>query len=70
MWERVPYQVRCQYIGKEDYPPIVLNLHCTTTGWIKYSTTIFTGDTNDKTIVRSDELVSKMCADPLTLERT
>ncbi len=70
VWERVPYQVRCQYIGKEDYPTIVVNLHRTTTGWIKYSTTIFTGDTNDKTIVRSDELVSKMRADPLTLERT
>ena len=38
--------------------------------WIKSSTTIFAGATNDKTIVRSDELVSKMRTDPLFLDRT
>ena len=69
-WERAPYQVRWQYIGKEGYPTVVVNLHCTATGWIKYAITIFAGATNDKTIVRSDKLVSKMRADPLFLERT
>jgi hypothetical protein len=68
-WERAPYQLRWQYIGKEGYPTIVVNLHCTATGWIKYATTIFAGATNDKTIVRSDDLVSKMKTDPLFLER-
>ena len=39
--ERAPYQIRCQYVGKEGYPSIVVNLHCTATGWIKYPTTVF-----------------------------
>jgi hypothetical protein len=68
-WDRAPYQTRWQYIGKEGYPTIVVNLHCTATGWIKYATTIFAGATNDKTIVRSDDLVSKMQTEPLFLER-
>ena len=68
-WERAPYQIRWQYIGKEGYPSIVVNLHCTATGWIKYATTVFAGATNDKTIVRSDELVRKMRTDPLFLDR-
>jgi hypothetical protein len=69
-WERAPYQVRWHYIGKEGYPTIVVNLHSTDTTWIKYATTIFAVVTNDKTIVHSDKLVSKMRADPLFLERT
>ncbi len=36
----------------------------------KDDTTIFAGATNDKTIVLCDKLVSKMCDDPLFLERT
>jgi hypothetical protein len=43
---------------------------CLMIGGIKYPTTIFAGATNDKTIVRSDKLVSKMRVDPLFLERT
>jgi hypothetical protein len=36
----------------------------------KDDTTIFAGVTNDKNIVLCDKLVSKMCDDPLFLERT
>lgn len=68
-WEGAPFQYRWRYIGKEGYPTIVVNLHCTATGCIKYATTIFAGATNDKTIVRSDELVNKMRTDPLFLDR-
>ncbi len=47
-----------------------MNLHSTDTGWIKYAITNFADSTNDKTIVHSDKVVSKMSADPLFLERT
>ena len=52
-----------------DPETIVVNLHCSATGWIKYATNIFAGANNDKTIVLSDDLVIKMQTDSLFLER-
>jgi hypothetical protein len=31
-WDHAPYQTWWQYIGKEGYPTIAVNLHCTATG--------------------------------------
>jgi hypothetical protein len=63
-WERNAYQIRYQYIGKEGFPTIVINVHCTTTGRILYTGPIFPGAHNDKTIVRSDELVTHTTTKP------
>ena len=64
-WERGAYKIRFQYIGKEGFPTIVINVHCTATGRIVYAGPIFPGAHNDKTIVRSDKLVQRMQTDPL-----
>lgn len=56
-WEKGPYKIRYQYIGKEGFPTIVINVHCTATGRIVYAGPIFPGAHNDKTMVQSDELV-------------
>jgi hypothetical protein len=64
-WEKNAYQIRYQYIGKEGFPTIVINVHCTATGRILYAGPVFPGAHNDKTIVRSDELVMRMQSDPL-----
>ena len=59
-WEWGVYQTRFQYIGKEGFPTIVINVHCTATGRIVYAGPIFPGAHNDKTIVHSDKLVHRM----------
>ncbi len=50
-WERGSYQIRYQYIDKEGFPTVVINVHCTTTGHIVYAGPIFPDAHNDKTIV-------------------
>ena len=68
-WELATFDSRWQYKGKEGYPTVVVNVHCTATGRIVYVGPIFPGAHNDKTMVRYDKLVDSMRDDPLFKER-
>ena len=67
-WELAPFTSRWQYKGKEGYPTVVINVHCTATGRIVYAGPIFPGAHNDKTMVHYDKLVQALCHDPLFRE--
>ncbi len=54
-----------QYKGKEGFPTVVVNIHCTATGRIVYCGPIFPGTHNDKTMVHYDKLVDAMRHDAL-----
>ena len=64
-WELAPFMSRWQYKGKEGFPTVVVNVHCTATGRIVYVGPIFPGAHNDKTMVQYDQLVEAMRADSL-----
>jgi len=64
-WELAPFMSRWQYKGKEGFPTVVVNVHCTATGRIVYVGPIFPGAHNDKTMVQYDKLVEAMRADTL-----
>lgn len=68
-WELATFDSRWQYKGKEGYPTVVVNVHCTATGRIVYVGPIFPGAHNDKTMVRYDKLVDSMRDDPIFKER-
>jgi hypothetical protein len=65
-WELVSFMSHWQYKGKEDFPTVVVNVHCTATGRIVYVGPMFRGaHKNDKTMVQYGKLVEVMCADSL-----
>lgn len=64
-WENAPFKSRWQYKGKEGFPTVVVNVHCTATGRIVYCGPIFPGAHNDKTMVHYDKLVDAMRHDAL-----
>ena len=64
-WELAPFMSRWQYKGKEGFPTVVVNVHCTATGRIVYCGPIFPGAHNDKTMVHYDKLVDAMRHDAL-----
>jgi hypothetical protein len=64
-WENAPFKSRWQYKGKEGFPTVVVNVHCTATGRTVYCGPIFPGAHNDKTMVHYDKLVDAMRHDAL-----
>ena len=63
-WSKAPSRQKWMYKGKEGYPTLALNVHCTHNLRIIYIAPICTGASNDKTMVRQDALVIALRKDP------
>ena len=63
-WDRCAAALRARYTGKEGYPTICWNVHCTASKKIIWVAGPFEGATNDKTLVRYDAFSVKVRDDP------
>ena len=68
--ERLPAGNRHDYVGKEGFPTVAFNCHCTHNLRIIYIGPVQPGARNDKTMVLFDELVRKVRVDPLFTDYT
>lgn len=59
-WDRCPWKVRWDYVGKASYPTVSFSVTCTHSRKIISCSRGFPGHTNDKTISNFDEFIQKI----------
>ena len=68
--ERLPAGNRSDYVGKEGFPTVAFQCHCTHNTRLVYIGPMQPGARNDKTIVQFDMFVKKVREDPLYKDLT